>query len=108
MPADRPARHSARRAVTIRDVAVAAGMHPSTISRSFDRHQRASQRSLLGLDGFRRRNDSAVLANGRASRHVLNLDLLELPVRTKDLHRSHRTLLSWTSATHSQESLGPS
>jgi LacI family transcriptional regulator len=40
MPADRSARGGARRAVTIRDVAVAAGVHPSTVSRSLDPDQR--------------------------------------------------------------------
>jgi hypothetical protein len=40
MPADRPARRGARRAVTIRDMAIAAGVHPSTVSRNFDLHQR--------------------------------------------------------------------
>ena len=40
MPADRPARRGARQVVTIRDVAVAAGVHPFTVSRSFDLHRR--------------------------------------------------------------------
>jgi DNA-binding LacI/PurR family transcriptional regulator len=40
MPAVRPARGGARRAVTIRGVAVAAGVHPSTVLRSPDPDQR--------------------------------------------------------------------
>jgi LacI family transcriptional regulator len=36
---DRPERGGGRRAVTIRDVAVAAGVHPSTVSRSLDPEQ---------------------------------------------------------------------